>query len=223
MANDSVRLENETLKNQPSGTGFLDAPLTRDQFERSSVQRFGLRFSPDDLDQAFREKLDKTIADCDAKGVIMVPYIGIRDPWEQARLWRQSRSGTVVRAAIKDLKDQGADFLAKVLEDVGPQDPGPKRTGALPGFSWHQWGEACDCYRRINGGADWDTKNYEFYAKTAEDNGLTAGGYWNSLKDWPHVQLRATDSPLSHYSIKKINEVMIERFGVSTETSPNVV
>src|SRR6185369_14731386 len=97
---------------------------------------------------------------------------------------------------IASLRDQGAPFLAHCLESVGPQSGDPV-TNAIPGLSWHQWGEAMDCVWIVDGAAEWSTtrkvngvNGYRAYANEAVRLGLTAGGFFRSLKDWPHVQLR---------------------------------
>lgn len=39
------------------------------------------------------------------------------------------------------------------------------------------------------GKALWDEKHYLCLAKIAERVGLCSGGVWQSLKDWPHIEL----------------------------------
>ena len=43
--------------------------------------------------------------------------------------------------------------------------------------------------------------------------GLTAGGHWSSLKDWPHLQLRKEASPLRAMSLPDIDREIKQRFG----------
>jgi hypothetical protein len=149
----------------------------------------------------------------------MVPYFAMRSPFDQAKLWRQSRSAAEVDARIQSLKDQNAPFLAHCLESVGPQH-GPPVTNAIPGYSWHQWGEACDCYWLRNGAADWSTdelgaaNGYRIYADKGAGQGLTPGGYWQSLKDWPHLQKRKANSPQdAGLTILQVDAAMAARFG----------
>jgi peptidoglycan L-alanyl-D-glutamate endopeptidase CwlK len=196
-----------------SGEGFFDVPLREEMLNRDDDVTYGLRFNFGSLDSEFAKKLNELLGACAAENVIMVPYTGVRDPWEQARLWRRSRTTQQVADAIQWLKNNMAPFLAKVVEDVGPQPTGPKVTNALPGFSWHQWGEAADCYWSVNGEPEWeDLTGYKAYARLAEGMGLTAGGHWTSFKDWPHVQKRSDDGPGSVYSAKEIDEIMKKRF-----------
>jgi peptidoglycan LD-endopeptidase CwlK len=175
--------------------------------------------SLDDLDPDFRNKLDRTINGCFGRGVKIVPYFGIRTPLQQGALWRQSRSLDQVSEKILDLKAKGAVFLAHCIESVGPQH-GPPVTNAIPGYSWHQWGEAMDCYWLRNGKADWDTSSlgnkngYRIYASQATNEGLTAGGYWQSIKDWPHVQKRKAASPAdTGLTLLQIDAKMKAKFG----------
>ena len=44
--------------------------------------------------------------------------------------------------------------------------------------------------------------------------GLTAGGYWQSLKDWPHIQKRSSSSPVSAgMTYEQIDKKMKEIYG----------
>jgi hypothetical protein len=167
----------------------------------------------------FRDKLNGLLAACCGKGVEMLPYFGIRTPFEQAMLWRQSRTAEEVAQKIAELRTQGANFLAYCLESVGPRNGAPV-TNAIPGLSWHQWGEAVDCAWVVAGKTEWSLQKkvngingYQVYAEQAVNLGLDPGGLWKSLKDWPHVQLRGASSPLKVMSLVEIDVTMKERFG----------
>jgi hypothetical protein len=168
----------------------------------------------------FHPKVDQLLARCLAQGFAMRPYMALRTPLEQARLWRQSRSREEIDAKVAEFKAKGAPFLAQTLIDAGPQHGDPV-TNAEPGLSWHQWGEAVDCFWVVNGQAEWSTKRlvngrngYAVYADAARALGLTAGGFFTSLKDWPHVQLRTAGSPLgAGMSLAQVDAFMKQHFG----------
>jgi peptidoglycan L-alanyl-D-glutamate endopeptidase CwlK len=167
----------------------------------------------------FRPIIDQLLQNCSDAGYPMQPNFAIRTPVEQAAFWRQSRTGDEVAQQIQKLRDQGAGFLADCIVAAGPSS-GPHITNALPGLSWHQWGEALDCVWLVNGKPNWSTdllvngKNgYAVYAQLAKDLGLNAGAFWKSFKDWPHVQLRKAAGPLSVMSLQQVNDTMKERFG----------
>ena len=195
----------------------FDAPLGPEIFdEKVDLLK---RFDPADLNPDFATALDELVQKCLDRGAKVVPYTGLRTPWEQAKLWRQSRSTAMVKAKIADLRQAGADFLAQILEDVGAQPTGKKVTNAIPGYSWHQWGEAADSYWEVDGKANWSTteihngvNGYKVYAEEATAMGMTAGGYW-SIGDWPHVHYPKLDSPSDKYSLLEINAEMEKRFG----------
>jgi peptidoglycan LD-endopeptidase CwlK len=167
------------------------------------------------LDQQFRDRLEATLAACLNDGIEMIPYNGLRTPFEQGKLWRQSRSVSEVAQKIADLRAKGAPFLAHCVESVGPQH-GAHVTNAVPGLSWHQWGESMDCYWHRNGKAEWSTEiggnrnGYKVYAAIAYENALFAGGHWQTFKDWPHVQKRKTGSP--NIPLVEIDREMQRRF-----------
>lgn len=158
----------------------------------------------------FRTKLDAVLATCAERGYDMRPYFTRRHPSEQAMFWRQSRSTQQVNAAITKLTENDAPWLAGVLRDVGPQH-GRWATNALPGQSWHQWDEAVDCYRLLDGEAVWDSAHYKIYATVARDAGLEAGFFWQS-RDSVHVQYRS-GRVLDTYSWAEIDERMRAKFG----------
>ena len=153
--------------------------------------------SLDALDPAFRARLSLALDACEARGVVMVPYMTTRSPQVQARLWRQSRSGAEVQAAIAMLRAEGADWLAAVLDAVGPCH-GVEVTGALPGLSWHQHALACDSYWLVGGKAEWSSSKtvgasngYRVMREEAARVGLHLG----PAGDWPHIQDRKAGRP----------------------------
>ena len=166
-----------------------------------------------------KKLVEKLVANCKERGIEMRPSDGLRHPVDQAKLWRQSRSIEEIKAKIEEFKAGGAPFLAQCIEKAGPQSGG-EVTKVPPGYSWHQWGEAVDCFWVVNGKAEWSTtkkvnglNGYQVYAEEAKKLGLDAGGLWKSFKDWPHVQLRAAANPSKLYSMKQINDEMKKRFG----------
>lgn len=170
------------------------------------------------LDSALKNKVLKLLENCKKRSVEMRPYDGIRTPLEQARLWRQSRAIEEINKKIADLEANGAHFLAECIRRAGPQNGGHV-TDTPPGISWHQWGEALDCFWLVDGKAEWSTKKivngvngYAVYAEEAKLIGLTAGGNWKKFKDWPHIQLRSENNAGSVMALSEINKVMKDRF-----------
>lgn len=161
----------------------------------------------------------RLVARCQERGVEMRPNNGLRDPFEQARLWRQSRTTEEIQAKIAEFERAGAVFLTHCLRSVGPQH-GAHVTDTPPGFSWHQWGEALDCFWVVEGKAEWSTQKlvngvngYRVFADEAEGVDLTAGGHWKRFKDWPHVQLREASNVGTVMSVLEIDSAMKARFG----------
>ena len=166
----------------------------------------------------FRSQVEGLLNVCDQSGYTMRTFFTLRTPFEQGILWRQSRSSEEVQQKISELQNSGADFLAHCIDSAGPQN-GRHVTNAIPGLSWHQWGEAVDCYWLLDGNAEWSTRKmangvngYVNYAEKAKSLGLTAGGFWSSFKDWPHVQMRKESNPSRLFSLEEINQQMANRF-----------
>ena len=172
-----------------------------------------------DLVPDFRRKAEQLLKRCRQRGVEMRPYFTLRTPFEQAKLWRQSRSIEEIREKVAEFRDGGANFLAYCLESVGPQH-GAHVTNAPPGFSWHQWREAVDCFWVVDRKTEWSTikrvdglNGYRVYAEEAANLGLSAGGLWTSFKDWPHVQFRSASNPGKIFGLNEIDEKMKKLFG----------
>jgi len=161
------------------------------------------------LEKKFKIKVERVIELCKDESIVMVPYFTLRSPWQQAKYWRQSRSTAEVKNAIEMLHEEGAHWLAVILDGVGPQR-GRWCTNALPGLSWHQYGEAVDCYLLKNGKANWDSVSYKRYAEISEQEGLTAGFFWRS-QDAVHVQARK-DKVTFCYDWIDIDAIMQKKF-----------
>lgn len=170
--------------------------------------------SLDDLTPEFKAALLETLEASERVGVLMIPYETQRDVWRQAKLWRKGRTTAKIEEMLNFLRVNGADYLANVIESVGPQN-GTWKTNAVPGLSWHQWGLAADCYWDANGehpgGAEWnDLTGYKIFAEVAVAHGLTSGFFWRS-RDAVHVQLPPTHKP--DMTIAEISQAMYERYG----------
>lgn len=173
----------------------------------------------EELDPSFKAKIEELLSSCNESGYPMRQFFTLRSPFEQGKLWRQSRSRKQVEDKISELNSKGASFLAYCIESVGSQN-GRHVTNAIPGLSWHQWREAVDCFWLVDGNAEWSTKKkingkngYANYADIASSMGLNAGGLWRSFKDWPHIQLRSESNPSRVYSLEEINAEMESKFG----------
>lgn len=150
-------------------------------------------------------------------GWTMRSFFTRRSPWEQARLWRQSRGSAEIHRAVAQLEREGAPFLANVILSVGPQH-GRWATNALPGQSWHQWGEALDCFALVDGRAVWSRQHpaYRAYAERAREMGLTAGFFWRR-QDAVHVQ-RTSGTVRAKWTWPEIDAIM-RYFGETEEES----
>jgi hypothetical protein len=157
----------------------------------------------------FDEKINVVLKECNNLGYELKPFYTIRTPQEQARLWRQSRTITQINRAAKMLRDKGALLLSELLIHAGPQY-GRWATNALPGQSWHQYGEAVDCFVLESGRAVWNSNHpgYYVYAKQAMLHGLEAGHFWVN-RDSCHIQKQVGRIP---YSWPEIEKEMVSRF-----------
>lgn len=169
------------------------------------------------LDPDFQKAIKVLLANCELRGIKMVPYFGIRTPQEQGKLWRQGRSTKTINTKVRELKSLGCGFIAKCIEEAGPQN-GNIVTNALPGQSWHQWGLACDFYwEKSRGNVSWSTneKNefglngYQVLHEEARKLGLYEVTLGNGVIDYSHLQA-VSGSPKD---IKNINDTMEQMYG----------
>lgn len=167
----------------------------------------------DSLIPEFRDKVVSLLANCRKEGFVMQPFYTRRSVEEQAKLWRQSRSTTEISKALSFLEKQGALYLSGVIKGVGPQT-GRWATNALPGESWHQYGEAVDCFilDTDTGKAIWSSKHegYRVYAEEAKKLGLIPGYFWQS-QDSVHVQFRQ-EKVTKTWTWREIDQKMREQF-----------
>lgn len=156
------------------------------------------------LNNSFSIKLQNLLNICEKEGIIMKPYSGFRSLTDQAKIWRQSRSTTEVNDEINKLNTNGAPYLASVIQNVGPQKMGPELTNAIPGYCWHNYGQAMDCYLEENGQANWngEAQGYKVYGQLAAESGLKWGG---DFGDWDHVQLNQKEVP-DILTLKQVND-----------------
>ncbi len=139
------------------------------------------------------KKLTQLIYNLGQKNIKLVPYSGYRSVRDQNKLFMQSRTPQNSKVSVARLKIGGFPYLASQLESLPEVERGPRVTNVVGGFSWHNWGEAVDCYiEDRKGKPDWnaDHPSYLEYGKEAESLGLTWGGSWKSFVDKPHIQLR---------------------------------
>lgn len=171
-----------------------------------------------ELEATFKKKVILLSRACNNAGVTMELTEGVRNPFIQGIYWKQSRSEREIRDKITDLRSCKAYFLALCIE-ASPLRKGPFLTNAIPGISWHQWGEAADFVWIVDGKRCWDINirvngqnGYEIYANIAKELGLDSGFFWEGFKDACHIQLRSVASPLKIYDLSTIDYEMQIRF-----------
>lgn len=162
----------------------------------------------------FRLRLVELLSQCSEAGAKMVPFFTLRGPATQGKLWCRSRSWAEASAQRTLLEGAGAPKLARYLKEEWCSTD-RWATNALPGCSWHQWGEACDCFLEVQGRAAWQSSVYHnIYAMKARELGLESGALWPISKDPVHVQLRKLSNPIGMdgFSWELIESEMSKRF-----------
>ncbi|MBL0725743.1 MAG: M15 family metallopeptidase, partial [Alphaproteobacteria bacterium] len=175
------------------------------------------------LDPDLVKKIVLVLENCTKRGINMVPFSGLRSPMSQGTIWKQGRKKSDIDKKIEELKKEECDFLASCIENSPAPAQGNIVSNAIPGLSWHQLAAAVDCMwffngqivnfadesRIINGK---EVQGYYVYAQIVVDHGLTSGGFFQNIKDYPHAQLCPEGNPLIKYgSLKKINNIIAKK------------
>lgn len=165
------------------------------------------------LNPDFLVKVNQLLNNCAMLNILVRVVQGLRTPLEQAKLWRQGRDIDTIVQQIDSLSQSGATYLSQCLIQAGAQK-GPLVTKALPGLSWHNWGEAIDvmCFdsigKPINAGTD---PAYGAYQAQVKIVGLfPVGNMWSW--DAGHCQFRKDQSPLSSMSLKSVNDQLWAKY-----------
>lgn len=167
----------------------------------------------DCLDKKFHTKLYALIDKCMTQGIILDFETGFISLEEQASQWKQSRSDSEIDAQIAKFHEEGLPFLMKVFMEAKGQ-LGPWVTDDLPGFTWHNWGQAYTFWITGEDGkpVPENSKLYTKVAELAKDTGLAPG--YNFKPKMPRlVQLSLHKSPANTFSPREINDEMERLYG----------
>ena len=149
----------------------------------------------------------------EAVGFDLLIYCTLRPLEEQARLYRQSRSRKEIDAKMEKMIRRGFDYLANVIESVGPCY-GRHVTNAAPGESWHNYGEAWDGVPLIGGKPAWNylqAKSYwDAYGEAVRQVGMNWAGDWTGFREYPHAQLKQGGNPLKTMGSEEIKLALLE-------------
>jgi len=104
-------------------------------------------------------------------------------------LLAKTEAATNRKWAISDARRTMAEQRA--IYSQGRTKPGKVVSNAKPGQSAHNFGYAVDLWPlKANGDFDWGAKVdlFKTMGKIAEELGLTWGGGWRTLIDYPHIE-----------------------------------
>ena len=165
---------------------------------------------------SFRYLVREMLKRVEDKGFELLVYCTLRSPYEQARLYRQSRTRSELETKAELFRLRGFDYLADILIQVGPQQGklGWHVTHAGPGESWHQYGRAIDAVPLREGKALWDddAPQWQVYGEAAKDVGLHWSGNWQRFRELPHTQ-DTVGNPLSTLGMDGAAELLRRYFG----------
>jgi hypothetical protein len=163
------------------------------------------------LDPEFSKDVQELLETCEKDGYKFIPIQGLRDLETQAKLWRQSRHATEIAAEMRHLKNLGCDYLASIIDKVGPQPMARWATNTIPGLSWHNWGKALDVVytdpRLTKIEYIWDGAHpaYGYLKEKAVMSGKLITGYSWAHKDSGHIQVNSS-SVNNVLTLKEIND-----------------
>lgn len=163
----------------------------------------------------FRKKLVEAIEATKNRGFNIEVLTTLITPLQQAAYWKQGRSATDAELKSLALANGGARYLADCMTKAVPKETNLV-TEDLPGFSWHQWGEAAsvvwvDGSRKLNTSPVFKERptnqnGYQLFSEECATVGLFLGRF--NL-----AQLRPEKSPVELYSLADIDAEMRKRYG----------
>lgn len=164
-----------------------------------------------------RKKAKEIISICQEKKVELYIYEGLLRLHIHAKYYRQSRSWSVIKRKIQDLRNRGFGYLADIIEEVGPQN-GVFASFEAPGESWLNYAEGFCATPIVKYKALTNFERGEYfwqtYGKAVKKVGMYWGGQYRGAKDYSLAQLREKSNPLKvltpdqvYYTLKKYKQL----------------
>ena len=168
----------------------------------------------------FRKQLVRSIEAAKNKKLQIEVLVTVLTPMEQAALWKQGRTKTDAELKAMALDHAGAPYLAECIRKAIPTGTNIT-TDDLPGYSWHQWGEAAqmiwiDGAHKVN----WSTSvvygsgnGYKTFAKILNEFSIhCAGEFEDTPTAWRTAILRPARNAIENYTVQQIDAEMQKRY-----------
>jgi hypothetical protein len=162
----------------------------------------------------FRKQLICALDAAKSQGLQIEVLTTIITPLEQAALWKQGRSRIDAELKVMALKDAKAPYLAECLQKAVAQETNIV-TNLLPGYSWHQWGEAALLIWVDKQKIVFDTRGagYRKFAEILKEFSLhCASENDDSPLAWRTATFRASPNAGESYKVSEIDSEMQKRF-----------
>lgn len=136
---------------------------------------------------------------------------GYIHPKIQAKLWRQGHNDSEIDAMISSLEEKDCFYLAKLIRDTYSH-PGLSCTDAIPGCTWHNWGEALTYHilDEHNHVLELSHPKYLELAKIAKKCGFVHGTTFKENPKVNLIQLSDCQSPTDKWTLKEINDKLMQ-------------
>lgn len=147
-----------------------------------------------DLHPFFAKQVEALKELCLKEGFPITIYCGRRSFEEQAAIYGEGRTKSQIEMAALNYKTQAV--RDRFLKTCRPKS-GKRKTNALPGKSFHQYGLAIDGAPLMEDkkNIDWSERNPEWliWAKLGETLGMESAARWKTFKEYPHLQIGVSD------------------------------
>ena len=168
----------------------------------------------------FRKQLIRSLDAAKEKGLHFEVLTTVIPPMEQAALWKQGRTRTDAELKALALEHANAPFLAECIKKAVPQATNLE-TNLLPGYSWHQWGEAAQfIYVDGMGKIHWSVREnlgrvngYREFAKILAEFSIHCGSeFEDSDVAWRTAVFRPMADAGQFYTVPQIDVEMHKRY-----------
>jgi peptidoglycan L-alanyl-D-glutamate endopeptidase CwlK len=146
------------------------------------------------LHPEFTKTVEKLLSLCEQNNFPITIYCGLRTFEEQAVLYGHGR--TRIQIEMAQVHYRNPETKERFLKACVSKPKEPRKTNAIPGKSFHNYGLAIDgAPLEADKSINWNVQNpkWEMWADFGEQVGCESAARWKDFKEYPHLQIGVSD------------------------------